>query len=530
MTADAIVVGAGPNGLVAANLLADAGWDVLVVEAQSEPGGAVRTGESAATGFRHDLYSAFYPLGAASPVMRALDLDRWGLRWRRAEVVVAHPGLDGTCATLATDLDETVASLEAFADGDGAAWRRLYELWESVGPTLIDALMSPFPPVRAGLSLVGRLRARGLLRLARFATLPVRTLGEEAFRGDGGPRLLAGNALHADLTPASAGGGLYGWLLCGLGQQIGFPVPEGGAGRLSDALVARLRAGGGEIRCGDAVSAIDVRGGRACGVRTTGGAKYGARRAVIAAVSAQRLYERLLPRDAIPESILSDLRRFALDSATVKVDWALDGPIPWSHPDARRAGTVHVSEGLNGLDRQGNQLARHEVPDQPFMVLGQYASFDPTRHPDGCESAWAYAHVPQDVRSDGGPDAITGTWDERETTAFVARMEAQVEALAPGFGDLIRARSVWSPRRLEATDANLVGGSLNGGTAQVHQQLVFRPFPGLARPETPVGGLYLGSSSAHPGGGVHGACGANAARAAMHRSLSGTAARRLARR
>jgi len=225
-TADAIVVGAGPNGLVAANLLADAGWDVVVLEAEDTPGGAVRTGELTEPGFRHDVFSAFYPLAAASPAMAGMELERHGLRWRRAPLVLAHPAADGSCAVLSEDLGETAASLEAFAPGDGDAWGRLYGLWEAVGVHLLDALLTPFPPVRPGLRLLTRLRGRGLLRVARFGMLPVRRLGEEAFGGAGGRPLLAGNALHADLTPDSAGGGLYGWVLCGLGSSTAGPCPR----------------------------------------------------------------------------------------------------------------------------------------------------------------------------------------------------------------------------------------------------------------------------------------------------------------
>jgi phytoene dehydrogenase-like protein len=218
--------------------------------------------------------------------------------------------------------------------------------------------------------------------------------------------------------------------------------------------------------------------------------------------------------------MLDDLeRRFQYDDATVKVDWALDGPIPWSHPDARRAGTIHIAEGIDALTAHAAELARDLIPSRPFLLLGQYSMLDQTRAPAGKETAWAYTHTPQRPRGDAGPDGLTGAWDERETEAFVERMESQVEELAPGFRGLIRARHVFTPPMFERHDENLVGGALNGGTAQLHQQLVFRPVPRLrGRPETPIKGLYLGSASAHPGGGVHGACGANAARAALRKA------------
>jgi phytoene dehydrogenase-like protein len=513
--ADAVVIGAGPNGLVAANLLADAGWEVEVLEAEAEPGGAVRTAELTEPGFRHDVFSAFYPLAAASPVIRALELERYDFAWKRAPLALAHPGRDGSCAVVSLERGETAASLDAFAPGDGEAWLALYELWERLGEAFLDAIVTPFPPVRASARIAAGLGRGERIRFLRTMALPVRRLAEEHFRGEGGARLLAGNALHTDLTVDVPMSGFFGWLLCCLGQSVGFPCPEGGAGELTRALVQRLESRGGRVRCGAAVERVLVRGGRAAGVVLEGGEEVMARRAVLADVSAPALYLQLLPREFVPAGVLDDIRRFHWDNATVKVDWALDAPIPWAAPDAARAGVVHVAEGLDELGVQAGQLASRYIPATPFLVLGQYASADPGRSPPGQEVAWAYTHVPQDVRGDAGGD-LTGRWDERETAVFVARMEARVEALAPGFQALIRARHVHTPRSLEAADRNLVGGAVGGGTAQLHQQLIFRPIPGLGRPETPVRGLYLASASAHPGGGVHGAPGAIAARAALH--------------
>jgi phytoene dehydrogenase-like protein len=254
-------------------------------------------------------------------------------------------------------------------------------------------------------------------------------------------------------------------------------------------------------------------------VRTEDGREVGAVKAVIADVAAPHLYLDMLDRDALPSGLLRDIRRrYQLDSATVKVDWALDGPIPWSHPDARRAGTVHISEGVDALTVHAGELARHLIPSTPFLLLGQYSMLDPTRAPAGAETAWAYTHTPQSPRGDAGPDALTGRWDERETAVFTERIESQIEELAPGFKQLIRARHVLTPRTFAQHDENLVNGALGGGTAQLHQQLIFRPTTSWGRPETPVRGLFLGSASAHPGGGVHGACGANAARSALRRA------------
>src|SRR3954462_7547724 len=263
---DAVVIGAGHNGLVAANLLVDAGWDVLVLEATSRPGGAVQTAELAAPGFHSDVMSAFYPLGAGSPVMRELDLESHGLRGRHADVVFDHASGDGTCAALWRDVERTCASLDAFAPGDGDGWRALYERWERTGPALVESLFRPFPPVGPALRL---LRAEWrLIDFLRFSLLPARRMGEEYFRGEGGRRLLVGAALHADLTPDAAAGGLYGWLLCGLAQQVGWPVPEGGAGELAAALLRRLADRGARVDCDSRVESVLVTGGRAVGVRT----------------------------------------------------------------------------------------------------------------------------------------------------------------------------------------------------------------------------------------------------------------------
>ncbi|WP_455354789.1 phytoene desaturase family protein [Streptomyces sp. SYSU K217416] len=532
---DAVVIGAGPNGLVAANLLADAGWSVEVLEAEDEPGGAVRSDRGVHPDYVSDLCSAFYPLAAASPLIEALDLPRYGLRWSHAPRVLAHPLPDGRCAVLDRDRGATAAGLDTFAPGDGEAWERLCGIWELLGDRILEALFTPFPPVRATAWLAARLRSGGGLRLARSLMLPVRRLGEEEFGGEGGRLLLAGNALHADLAPEAAGSGGFGWLLCMLGQTHGFPVPAGGAGELTAALVRRLEERDAVVRCGQRVTEVVVRGGRAVGVRTAGGEAVPAAKAVLADVVAPDLYTQLVGPQHLPARVFDDLRRFQWDFATFKVDWALDGPVPWTAREAATAGTVHLADGVDGLTRFAAQIAMGQVPDQPFVLMGQMTTADAVRSPAGTESAWAYTHVPHRIKGDAGPDRLTGVWDEPEQEAMADRIEAQVERYAPGFRARVRARRILAPPTLEAMNSNLHGGAINGGTTSLHQQLVFRPIPGTGRPETPVSGLYLASSSAHPGGGVHGAPGANAARAALRshrvggRVLAG-AQRALARR
>ncbi len=509
------MVGSGPNGLVAANLLADAGWSVVVLEAAAAPGGAVRSAEVTAPGFVNDLFSAFYPLAAASPAIGRLGLDEHGLRWVQAPDVLANPTLDGPTLVLSTDIDRTAASLDRFAPGDGDAWRRLYDQWDRISAAATAALFTPFPPVLPAARLAATLGVHGLLDMARTGVMPVRRLAEETFEGAGGGLLLAGSALHTDLTPENAASGLFGWLLASLGQQLGFPVPEGGAGRLTDALVARLRSRGGRVVTGCQVTTIVVEQGRAVGVHDGLGLGVRARRAVLADVGAPQLYLSLLDRSLVPGRVLRDIGRFQYDAGTVKVDWALSSPIPWTDPVVNRAGTVHVVDSIDQLSRYAYELATSQVPSEPFVLLGQMTTADPSRSPAGTESAWGYTHVPARPTADGGGEGVDASWGPSSTERFVDRLEARVERLAPGFRDRILERHVLTPPSMEAANANLVGGAINGGTSQIHQQLVFRPVSGAGRPETPVKGLFLASASAHPGGGVHGAPGANAARAAL---------------
>jgi phytoene dehydrogenase-like protein len=501
---DAIVIGAGHNGLVAANLLADAGWSVLVLEAAPQPGGAVRSGYVTAPGYLSDLFSSFYPLGYASPVLRDLDLN---LSWRNAPAVFAHLLPDGRAAVVNRSLPETMASMEAFAPGDGARWEQAYTEFAGLAEPLIDSLFTPFPPVRSGLALLRHLGAAGALRLGRRAVTSVRQLGSELFRGEGATLAMAGCALHTDLGPEQAGSGIYGWLLAMLGQQVGWPVPAGGAQRITDALVERLTARGGRVECSAPVERILIARGQALGVRCADGRDLRARRAVLADVAAPALLLDMVGAAALPPRMVDDLTHFRWDGGTVKVDWAVRAPIPWQNPAAAGAGTVHLGADLNGLTRYAAHLAVDEIPPDPFLLLGQMTTADPARSPAGTESAWAYTHLPN------RPD-----WKADEIAEHVERMEDVIERHAPGFRALVEGRHVYAPGDLERENPALVGGALGGGTAAVSQQLFLRPVPGLGRPDTPIDRLYLANASAHPGGGVHGAPGANAARAALSRN------------
>jgi phytoene dehydrogenase-like protein len=516
---DAVVIGSGPNGLVAANRLVDAGWSVLVLEAQPRPGGAVASDTDVHPGFVHDTFSAFYPLSAISPTMTALGLEEHGLVWKRAPAAVGHPLPGGSWALIHADRHATAAAADEQHPGDGDAWLRLCAEWDEVGDSLVDALMSPFPPVRGGLSFLARLRKVGGLEFVRTMLTPAADLGRSRFGGAGPGLLLAGNAAHSDIPMDAPGSGLMGLLLVMLAQVVGYPVPEGGAGNLTGALVRRLESRGGELRCSTRAVSIEVGSGRATAVRTESGEVVTAERAVVADVLAPRLYRELLPPSAVPERVRRRLDAFQLDPGTVKVDWALSGPVPWASAPAAAPGTVHVADGVAEIAMHSGHVNAGLVPARPFLVVGQMTTSDPMRSPAGTESLWAYTHVPQRVVGDAG-DAddgrgITGAWDRGECERFADRMQDRIERLAPGFGDRVLARRVLGPHELEARNENLVGGAINGGTSQLHQELVFRPFAGGGRAETGVRGLYLGSASAHPGGGVHGAAGMNAARAAL---------------
>jgi phytoene dehydrogenase-like protein len=512
---DAVVIGAGHNGLVAANLLVDAGWDVVVVEAQQWPGGAVRTAEVTAPGFRTDLFSAFYPLSAASPVIRDLHLEEHGLAWAVSPAVLTHVSPNDTSVTLWQDAERTAAELDAVHSGDGAEWLRLTRQWDRIGPTVVEALLQPFPPVGPTSRLVRQLGIGAGVRLARLAAQPVRRFGDEAFGGSPAALLFAGNALHADLSPDSAGSALYGWLLSMLGHSHGYPVPIGGAGRLIDALVSRLESKGGVVRLNAPVTGIDIANGSARGVVLACGERLSARRAVLADVAAPQLFAELVGPRHLPARFMADLAHFEWDLPTLKIDWALSRPVPWTAPNAGLSGTVHLGVDMDGFSDYSTDLSTRRVPRHPFLLFGQMTTADVTRSPEGTESAWAYTHLPRGR-----------TLSPRQIDRHVALVESVVERHAPGFGASVLGRYVQSPADLQSANANLVSGAVNGGTAQLHQQLVFRPVPGLSGAATPVDRLFLGGASAHPGGGVHGACGSNAAYAAIRRAGPGGRARR----
>jgi phytoene dehydrogenase-like protein len=494
---DAVVIGSGPNGLTAAATLARRGWKVLVLEAHHRPGGAVYSEELTLPGFVHDVGAAFFPFADWSPAFRHLDLVGAGLRWCNAPLESCHPAPDGTAATISRDLDETVTLFGA----DGPAWRRL-GLWQrAMGDRLAAALLAPLP----GLGPAWRLGLLNLLRLTRAGLSTTAGFARRTFQTEAARRVIPSLALHVDLGPDDFAGAGLGLVLALLAAGSGFRVPVGGAKSITLALLRRLEEAGGVPRLHSRVEGILVRGRRAVAVRTQGGEEIAVRRAVLADVGAPALFLEMLPPSAAGSWLRGCMRRFRYGWGTFKMDWALSGPVPWAVAEARRSAVVHAGDSLADLTTFTRQVRAGHLPDNPYLVIGQQSLADPSRAPAGCHTLWAYSRV---------PSAVQGGWD-RQRERLADRIEARLEGLAPGFRGLIRARYVASPADLEAMDANLVGGDLGGGSAHFGQQLFFRPAFPYFRYRTPVRGLYLASASAHPGAGVHGACGFNAARMAL---------------
>jgi phytoene dehydrogenase-like protein len=498
MSHDALVVGSGPNGLAAAITLARAGRRVLVLEAAPRPGGAVMTEELTLPGFRHDTFSAVHPAGAASPVFAAMPLDRHGLRWVHPPACLAHPLPDGSAVALYRDLERTAASLDAVRRGDGESWRAFAAPFVDSFDALRDTLLGGFPPVRAPLRLTARIGPRGMLGFVGLLPLAAETLGERLFAGEGSRAWLYGSAMHSDVPPSGRGSAIAAAYLMLLGHGAGWPSPEGGAGRLADALHSYLRELGGAVHTDARVTRVAVERRRVVGVELSGGERLSAS-LVIADTMPGALAD--LVGDALPGRYARALRRYRYGPATLKVDWALDGPIPWTAPQAREAGTVHLGGSAPEL-LQSTAAMRTGLPERPFMLLGQQSLADPTRAPAGKHTAWGYTH---------GPHTVDWT---AESDRHVERMEAQVERFAPGFRERILARHILTPADLQARNANLVGGDVGGGSYSL-DQVLFRPVRSLAPYRTPGRGLYIGSAATFPGGAVHGVPGHAAARLAL---------------
>ncbi|HUB07367.1 MAG TPA: NAD(P)/FAD-dependent oxidoreductase [Myxococcales bacterium] len=492
---DAVVIGAGPNGLTAAATLARAGVKTLLLEAQPLPGGAVRTAELTEPGFKHDVGAAFLDWAPVSPGLRALDVAGAGFRWTNAPVDSAHLAPDGTCGILTRD--EARLRREMGADGEALAgllaWRR--DLGDRFGEVTLGALPLLGPALAAGPVTMARLGLSMLQSPARWS---------KRFATPAARRIVPQLALHADTGPDDAGGAAVGLGLALSGLDPGCIVPLGGAGELTAALCKRLAEAGGELRCATGAAKILVRGGAVAAVRTRGGDEIPCR-AVLADVTPWALCGGLVDERELPPLLVDGVRLFAHGWGTFKVDWSLDGPVPWTAPSARETAVVHLGGDLPELRAFTAQVRAGQLPEHPFCLVGQQSLFDPSRAPPGKHTLWVYTHV---------PSTLPGGWDAARE-GFADRLADEIERHAPGFRALVRRRAISAPPDLEAMDENLVGGDLGGGTAKLRGQLVFRPAFPYFRYRMGVRGLYLCSASTHPGGGAHGACGYNAARLAL---------------
>ena len=501
---DVIVIGSGPNGLVAANMLARRGFRVLVLETNAaRPGGALGTEELTRPGFLHDVGAAFFPFGKTSPAFRELDLGRAGVEWHHSTFESCHPALDGSYACIARDGE--LGARHFGSPRDGEAWRKLAAFHARIEPKLLAALLAPFPAVLPMLEL-------GLGNLARIAWSFARSgssLARSLFTSEAARRVIPSLGLHVDVGPEDWFGAGIGYMLGMTASTGGYAVPKRGAQTITNALVTLLEGCGGRLRLAARATRIVVREGRAAAVVLENGEELRARLGVVADTAAPTLYLSLLDAEHVPAWLQRKMRAFRQGFGTFKLDYALSGAVPWSNEQARESAVVHVNESLADLARFTREVRDGKLPTEPYLVVGQQSLADATRAPAGQHTLYVYSRAPS--HPEGGWHAA------REV--FADRITERIEGLAPGFAALVLDRHISAPPDLEAMNANLIGGDLGGGTNAWHQQLMFRPVFPYFRYRTPIKGLYLCSSYTHPGGGVHGMCGYNAARIAA-RDLS----------
>jgi phytoene dehydrogenase-like protein len=462
---EATVVGAGPNGLAAAIELARAGLSVLIMEAQETIGGGAQCREFTLPGFIHDVCSAVHPLAVSSPFFSRLPLGEHGLEWITPPAALAHPLDDGAAVLLQPSLPATCDSLGE----DGPAYQRLIKPLVERWPLLASDLLAP-PRI-----------PRHPLALARFgwtAWRDARSLAESLFRGARARALFGGLAAHSVLPLEQRPSAAFALILAAAAHAVGWPIPRGGSGQIASALAGYLRSLGGEIQTGTRVDSVDQ-------ISCSGLTLLDVTPRQLLTIAGQRF----------PESFRRRLTRYRYGPGVYKMDWALDGPIPWRAPECATAGTVHLGGSLEEIAHSESTVWRGAVDAKPFVILAQPSLFDPTRAPQGRHTAWAYCHVPNGFHR-----------------PMVEAIEGQIERFAPGFRERVMARHVMSPDDLERHNANLVGGSINGGVHDFRQMLLR---PTYRRYSTPARGLYLCSSSTPPGAGVHGMCGYYAARSAL---------------
>lgn len=501
MSVDAVVIGAGHNGLVAATLLARAGWSVEVLERAAVAGGAVGS-DTTALGYVHDWGSAFYGVLHTSPVLRELGLDR-RVRWAQTPTPVSAVwDPEQPAGVLRRSAEQTAAGLGV----DGPAWLELVAWWQRLGRPLFGAVLgpigSPLPLLRAGRSLSG---LREALSTLRTMLEPVEAFASQRFSTEAARLLLVGNATHADVGIDAAGSTPPALLLAMAAQEHGMPVPVGGASALAAALVEAAEEAGAVIRTDTPVARVVVRGGRAVGVVTAAGEGIAVRRAVVADVAPHVLARDLVGEEHLPGEWLASLRRHRWTSGYFRLDVDLDAPAPWRDARLTDSMVVHVSGDLDEMAMSQAQVRRQRLPDLPQLILGQQDRADPSRVPAGAAGLWVECHCP------ARPVDAPADWEPR----FADRMIDRLEQHAPGLRSRIVDTTVTSPLALERRDPNLVGGDVGGGSAAPDQLLVFRPVAGWSSYRLPVDGLWMCGSASHPGGGVHGLCGRNAAGAVL---------------
>jgi len=464
---DAVIVGAGPNGLAAAITLARAGRSVLVLEGADSAGGGLRSAELTLPGFLHDPCSAFHPLGIASPLWRGLPLAEHGLTWIHPPAPLAHPFDDGTAVVVERDIAATAGQL----GGDARAYRRLMGTFARDWEQIVHDFLGPLRLPRYPFSLV---------RFGLAALWPATALARLAFRGERARAVFGGLSAHSIMPlewPATAA---FGFMLGVLAHAVGWPVAAGGSQRFADALASYLRSLGGEIVTGRFVRSL-------ADLPPAGVMLFDVTPSQLIAIAGERL----------PAGYRQQLSRYRHGPGVCKVDFALDGPIPWRAAACWRAGTVHVGGTLKEIAAAEAAAWRGEHHERPFLILGQQSLFDPARAPAGKHTVWAYCHVPNGSTMD-----MTG------------RIAAQIERFAPGFRSRILAMHTRTAAEMAAYNPNYIGGDINGGVQDL-RQLFTRPVASLNPYATPARGLYLCSSSTPPGGGVHGMCGYFAAQAAL---------------
>ncbi len=463
----ASVVGSGPNGLTAAILLAQAGLETTVYEAQATIGGGACSAELTLPGFVHDVCSAVHPFAAGSPVFASFPLAEHGLEWIHPPLPLAHPLDDGTAAVLARSLDETCDRLGA----DGPSYRRAIAPLVRRWPDLVSMLQAPLVRV-----------PRYPWLLARFGSVgvwPAAALARVLFSTAAGRAMFAGNAAHSVLPLESLGSAAFAWMLAGAGHSVGWPIPRGGSQAIANALASYFQSLGGRIVSGRRIGSLDELSDASL---------------VLCDVTPRQFLAMAGPR--LPAGFRRSLEHYRYGPGVFKIDWALSAPIPWKAAECTRAGTVHVGGTLDEIAASERAMMGNAPSARPFVLVVQSSLFDSSRAPAGCHTAWGYCHVPHGYNAD-----------------MTEAIEKQVERFAPGFRQCILARHTMTPADLERHNANLVGGDITGG-AQNLWQLVWRPTRLLYR--TPLPGVYLCSSSTPPGGAVHGMCGYHAARAALH--------------